>query len=265
MRGAAQPAGADPAHRADAEGADGGARPAPRAVEPWPPGVSREPTMRISDVLAELGQDFPTLTPSKLRFLEEQGLVTPRRTPGGYRQYSPADVERLRYVLRQQRDRYLPLRVIGEQLAALDAGEQAEPLTPRLATRDGERAGTPAAPGSVAELVERTGADPALVEQLVEHGVLRVSRGGRVDSWAEDVVRAAVGLAEHGVDVRHLRAFRSAADRQVDLVEQIVAPVRGRRAVAAQARAATVAAEVGELCARLHTALVRGGVADLTP
>jgi len=69
--------------------------------------------MRISDVLADLGPDFPTVTPSKLRFLEEQGLVEPVRTAGGYRQYSPADLERLRFVLRQQRDRYLPLRVIG--------------------------------------------------------------------------------------------------------------------------------------------------------
>lgn len=250
-------------------GHDGAPEPAgapagPHVVEPWPAGVSREPTMRISDVLADLGQDFPTLTPSKLRFLEEQGLVEPRRTPGGYRQYSPADVERLRFVLRQQRDRYLPLRVIGEQLAALDAGVETEPLTPRLATRDGERAAAPA-PATVAGLVERTGADPGLVDDLVAQGVLRVSASGHVDAWAEEVVRAAAGLAEHGVDVRHLRAFRAAADRQVDVVEQIVAPVRGRRAVVAQATAASVAAEVGELCVRLHGALVRGGVAGLTP
>ncbi len=222
--------------------------------------------MRISDVLADLGTDFPTLTPSKLRFLEEQGLVEPRRTAGGYRQYSPADVERLRFVLRQQRDRYLPLKVIGEQLAALDAGQSDEPLTPRLATSDGERTGS-VAPGrtTAAALAAEAGVDVALVEQLVEAGVLTMSGSGHVDAWAREVVVLAAALAEHGVEPRHLRSFRLAADRQVSVVEQIVAPLRGQKAVAAQAHAATVAAEVGELCGRLHTALVRSGVADLTP
>lgn len=221
--------------------------------------------MRISDVLADLGADFPTVTPSKLRFLEEQGLVEPRRTAGGYRQYSPADVERLRFVLRQQRDRYLPLKVIGEQLAALDAGRTDEPLTPRLATSDGERT-APAAVGraTAASLAAQTGVDPTLVDQLVEAGVLTVSASGHLDAWAGEVVVLAAALAEHGVEPRHLRSFRLAADRQVSVVEQIVAPLRGQRAVAAQAHAASVAAEVGELCGQLHTAFVRSGVAGLT-
>lgn len=220
--------------------------------------------MRISDVLADLGADFPALTPSKLRFLEEQGLVEPRRTAGGYRQYSPADVERLRYVLRQQRDRYLPLKVIGEQLAALDTGQAEETLTPRLATSDGER---PAVAGrhTATSLAAELGADPALVTELVEAGVLTVSRSGHLDGWAREVVALATALAEHGVEPRHLRSFRLSADRQVSMVEQIVAPVRGQRAVAAQARAASVAAEVGELCAQLHTTLLRSGLAGLTP
>lgn len=238
----------------------------PHLVERWPHGVSTEPTMRISDVLADLGGDFPTLTPSKLRFLEEQGLVEPRRTAGGYRQYSPADVERVRYVLRQQRDRYLPLKVIGEQLAALDAGQDDEPLTPRLAASGGERTATGIAGRATAtSLAADTGVDPALVEQLVEAGVLTVSASGRLDAYAREVVQLAAALAEHGVEARHLRSFRLAADRQVSVVEQIVAPLRGQRAVAAQAHAATVAAEVGELCGRLHTALVRSGVSGLTP
>lgn len=241
-------------------------RPRPAVVEPWPQGFSREPTMRISDVLAELQPDFPALTPSKLRFLEEQGLVEPRRTPGGYRQYSRADVERVRYVLGQQRDRYLPLRVIGEALAALDRGEGHEPVGPRLATSDGRPAGLrPAGRQTVDSLAELAGVEPALVAGLVEAGVITPGGGGHLESWAVDVVVAAAALAEHGVEPRHLRGFRSAADRQVAVVEQIVAPLRGQRAVAAQAHAASVAAEVGELCARLHTALVRAGVADLAP
>lgn len=219
--------------------------------------------MRISDVLADLVGDFPAVTPSKLRFLEEQGLVEPRRTAGRYRLYSPADVERLRYVLRQQRDRYLPLRVIRDQLAALDAGKQEESLTPRLATRDGERTGTAPSRGTVAELAEACGVPEALVQGLVDDGVLSRSPSGRLPLAAQEVVRVAAALAEHGVDGRHLRSFRSAADRQVSVVEQIAAPLRARRTGQAQQRAAAVAVEVGELCAQLHTALVRAGVAEL--
>lgn len=222
--------------------------------------------MRISDVLANLSADFPALTPSKLRFLEEQGLVVPGRSAGGYRQYSPADVERVRYVLREQRDKYLPLRVIGEQLVALDRGEVLEPLHPRLATSDGEPSG-PLRPArhTAASLAHAAGADVALVAGLIEAGVITAPASGRLDPWAVEIVRAAGSLAEHGIEPRHLRAFRAAADRQLDVVEQIVAPVRAQRAVASQAHAATLAAEVGELCARLHTALLRAGVADLAP
>jgi len=225
--------------------------------------------MRISDVLAELGTDFPTLTPSKLRFLEEHGLVEPRRSTGGYRQYSRADVERLRYVLRQQRDRYLPLKVIGEQLEALDRGQTAEPLTPRLAATDGERTSAPPAGRMSMEAVaEAAHVTPELVAELVEAGVLTPGPTGHLDPWAYDVVLAAAALAEHGVQARHLRSFRAAADRQVSVVEQIVAPLRGHRTVSNQthqAHAASVAAEVGELCGALHTAMVRAGVAGLTP
>ena len=222
--------------------------------------------MRISDVLSALSTDFPALTPSKLRFLEEQGLVEPRRSPGGYRQYSLADVERVRYVLREQRDKYLPLKVIGEQLASLDRGEVLEPLQPRLATTDGE----PSVPlrtarHTAATIAQAAGVEESLVAGLLEAGVLSPSASGRLDPWAVEMVRAAQSLAEHGVEPRHLRSFRTAADRQLDVVEQIVAPVRAQRAVAAQAHAATLAAEVGELCARLHTALLRAGVAELAP
>ncbi len=220
--------------------------------------------MRISDVLADLGGDFPTLTPSKLRFLEEQGLVEPRRTAGGYRQYSPADLERLRFVLTQQRDRYLPLRVIREQLDALDAGETAQAVAPRLATADGERTTTSPSGGrwTVAGLAEQVGTSEDVVASFAESGVLRRDASGHLEPWSREALEIALALAEHGVEPRHLRSFRSAADRQVDMVEQIVAPLRGQRAAGAQVHAATVAAEVGELCGRLHALLVRTGVAD---
>lgn len=222
--------------------------------------------MRISDVLADLGNDFPTLTPSKLRFLEEQGLVEPRRTAGGYRQYSPADLERLRFVLTQQRDRYLPLRVIREQLAALDAGETAQVPAPRLATSDGERAtdaGLSTGRWTAGTLAQSVGTDEEVVVSLIEAGVLRQDASGHLEPWCRDALKVALSLAEHGVEPRHLRPVRSAVDRQVDIVEQIVAPLRGQRTVTAQAHAASVADEVGELFSRLHTLLLRAGVSEL--
>ena len=231
---------------------------------PWPRGLSRRASMRISDVLAALRIEFPTVTTSKLRFLEEQGLLAPVRTPAGYRQYSPADVERLRYVLRQQRDRYMPLKVIGERVAALDAGEEEEtPTRAHLASSDGVTAGPDRL--TAARLAEEAGVEVGFVDELVTQGLLRPGPRGIFDPWARDVVMVAAALADHGIDARHLRIFRAAADRQTDLVEQVVAPWRGQRNVSARARAGTLAAEVGELCARMHTALVRSAVHDLAP
>ena len=220
--------------------------------------------MRISDVLTALNTEFPAVSHSKLRFLEEQGLVTPVRTPAGYRQYSPADVERLRYVLRQQRDRYLPLKVIGAQLAELDAGRSNAALAPHLATQDGE-ATQPAgaARDTVESLAHGLGLEEKFVQGLVDAGVLTPSGSGHLEPWAREVVQVAASLAEHGLDARHLRSFRQSADRQVDVLSQLVAPWRSQRSPSARAHAATVAAEVGELFAQLYTALVRGAVADL--
>lgn len=233
--------------------------------ELWPRGISRRATMRISDVLAALQIEFPAVTTSKLRFLEEQGLIEPVRTASGYRQYSPADVERLRFVLRQQRDRYMPLKVIGERLAALDAGEEDEPAPrARLATRDGVRES--AGPRLTLDVLAREAdVDPAFIDDLAAAGILRANPSGAFDSWALQIVVSAAALAEHGIDPRHLRQFRAAADRQADLVEQVVAPWRGQRSASSRARAGTLAAEVGELCTQMHTALVRAAVADLAP
>ncbi|GIG30559.1 MerR family transcriptional regulator [Cellulomonas marina] len=221
--------------------------------------------MRISDVLAALQVEFPAVTTSKLRFWEEHGLVTPVRTPAGYRQYSPADVERLRYVLAQQRDRYLPLKVIAERLAALDAGLEDEP-TPRarLATRDGDRVPTTAR-WTAPRLAQEAGVGAALVAELAAAGVLRADARGTYAPADAELVRAAATLAQHGIDARHLRQIRVAAERQVELVAQAVAPIRGQRSASARARAAGLAAELGELCGQVHTAVLRAAVADLTP
>jgi len=218
--------------------------------------------MRISDALAALRVEFPTMTMSRLRFLEDQGLVLPERTPAGYRKYSPADVERVRYVLRQQRDRYLPLKVIAEQLAALDAGQTSEPVPrARLATCDG--VSTTRQRWSVATLAADAGVPDAFVADLVDAGVLRPGPRGIFEPGDLEVVHAAVRLAQHGIDPRHLRAFRTSADRQLDLIEQVVAPLREQKVNAGTAQAGSLAAEIGELCAQMHTALLRSAVVHL--
>jgi DNA-binding transcriptional MerR regulator len=217
--------------------------------------------MRISDALAALRIEFPAMTPSRLRFLEDQGLVAPVRTPAGYRQYSPADIERLRYVLRQQRDHYRPLKVIAEQLAALDAGDVEEPTSrARLASGgSADRRHT----WTVATLAQDAEVPVTFVTELVAAGVIRPGARGVFEPWDREVVQAAARLAVHGIDVRHLRSFRAAADRQVDLVEQLVAPLRSQRAGAAQEQAGSLAAELGELCGQMHQSLLRAALASV--
>jgi DNA-binding transcriptional MerR regulator len=232
------------------------------AAEPWPQGISRQATMRISDVLSALEPQFPSISHSKLRFLEEQGLIDPVRTASGYRQYSPADLERLRFVLTEQRDSYLPLKVIKERLAAMDAGEPAPGPAPRLA--DGATQPEPARRRwTVESLAEATSTEPQFVQQLVTAGVLRQGAGGRLDGGAAEVVRIVTRLAEYGIEPRHLRPLRTSADRHVGLVDQLVAPYRSQQTPSARAQGADLAAEVGELMARLHTAWVRQGTTDL--
>jgi DNA-binding transcriptional MerR regulator len=229
------------------------------AGAPWPRGISRQASMRISDVLRALGQEFPSVSHSKLRFLEEQGLIEPVRTPSGYRQYSQADVERLRFVLTEQRDSYMPLKVIKERLAAMDADpDSAEHPAPRLAA-----GGSPARRRWTASSVaSAAGVTEELVQSLAKGGLLPAS-GSTFGAGAVEVARIAGALAEFGIEPRHLRSFRTAADREVALVDQVVAPLRSQQASAARGRAASLASEMGELFTRLHAAWVRQGIEDL--
>lgn len=230
----------------------------------WPHGISRDASMRISDVLSSLRLEFPAISHSKLRFLEEQGLVEPVRAASGYRKYSPADVERLRFVLIEQRDRYLPLKVIKGKLAALDEGVASsdQPLIPRLVVRDGESA-TVRTRSTAEALATACGVDAALVEELMAAGIVRPDGLGHFDAAAQEIVQLAAGLGEFGIEPRHLRSLRTAAERQIDLIDQVVSPLRGQHAPSALGRAGATAAELGEMFARLHTAWVRQGVADL--
>ncbi|HZE66015.1 MAG TPA: MerR family transcriptional regulator [Sporichthyaceae bacterium] len=195
----------------------------------------------IGEVLAALQPDFPDVTISKIRFLEDKGLIEPARTPSGYRQFCGADVERLRYVLTAQRDRYLPLKVIKDNLAALDTGT--EPV--RL-----DRAGMLAA----------TGLNEAALTELDASGMLARRRGGHYN--ADDVAIAGIvaELARFGLEPRHLRAFKGAADREVGVIEAAAVPRAASRNAEDRAAARAKADELVELFLQLHSALLRAGV-----
>jgi DNA-binding transcriptional MerR regulator len=233
--------------------------------EPWPQGVSRVPSMNIGAVLGILKQEFPAVTVSKVRFLEDQGLVSPQRTPSGYRRFSQADVERLRFALAAQRDSFMPLRIIRERLAALDAGVGESVAPPaRVVTSDGESVGTrlPARLRST-ELADVTGVSVDEIATLTGAGIINQDSGGRYDSSAVQIVAVAGALHQLGIDARHLRSLRSAADRQVDLVAQLTAPVRAHGSGGNREQARAMAQEIGVLCGELHTALLRAGVERL--
>jgi DNA-binding transcriptional MerR regulator len=241
--------------------------------------------LSIGAVLAQLRGDFPDVTISKNRFLESEGLVQPGRTPSGYRQFAAADVERLRFVLSAQRDHYLPLKVIKEQLDAADHG--GEPGTPprrlprklvSLGSFDSDQAGgsrTPMpAPEDFAteheirltqeELLSRAGIDTATLAELQQYGLIRPGAAGFFDSDAVLIGRTVKAMTEYGIEPRHLRAFRASADREVGLLEQIVTPVYRHRDEGAKARADEVVRELAALSVALHTLLVKAGIRGVT-
>jgi DNA-binding transcriptional MerR regulator len=232
--------------------------PPSRALHGVRPGL-----MSIGEVLATLRPEFPDTTISKLRFLEAEGLVEPQRTPAGYRKYSPEDVARLRYVLTAQRDQYLPLRVIREHLSR--AEESGRPVRPPLvAVGDPDATPEPAGVAEVrldhADLIARAGIDDALLDGMQEHGLLAPRPGGWYDADALAVAEAVRDLAGFGLEPRHLRAYRVAADREVGLFAQVVAPLARQADPAGRARAADTLRELTALSQRLHAALVRAGL-----
>ncbi|MEI6406671.1 MAG: MerR family transcriptional regulator [Actinomycetes bacterium] len=228
--------------------------------------------LSIGEVLSKLRGDFPDITISKIRFLESEGLIDPQRTPSGYRKFTNVDLERLRYVLQAQRDQYLPLRVIKENLDALDRGLEpaATPgglAVPRLATVDGEFA--PAAFAqesdlrlSREELLQASGLDDAQLSELESFGLVAI-RGRHYDGDSLAVARAVAEIAAFGIEPRHLRSFKSAADREVGLVEQVITPLLRQKGADAKARAEEVQRELASLSVRLHAALVRAGLQRL--
>ncbi|WP_167096822.1 MerR family transcriptional regulator [Amycolatopsis granulosa] len=235
--------------------------------------------LSIGAVLAQLRPDFPDVTISKIRFLESEGLVRPGRTASGYRQFSAADVERLRFVLAAQRDHYLPLKVIKEQLDAADHGRtDGQGLGGRLPRKlvplpanpgDGLPRPENFAPGREVrltreDLLAEAGVDGALLAELEQYGLIRAGAAGFYDPDAVLVARTVRAMTEFGIEPRHLRAFRASADREVGLLQQIIAPVSRHRDADAKARADELARQFAALSVTLHTLLVKAGIRDVT-
>ncbi|MCW3064563.1 MAG: transcriptional regulator, MerR family [Solirubrobacterales bacterium] len=202
------------------------------AVEAPPPSAQRMKAVTIGAVTKSLRQEFPDISISKVRYLEDQKLLTPRRTEGGYRVYTPADIQRLRTILRLQRDEFLPLRVIRQELAAgrTDDAEVA-PVTTPPDSRGSRRAAVtvkgPASLYSLEQVLEDTQADPKLVKELEEYGVIKGDNRSGVlyyDETEREIIRAVTELARYGVAGRNLRVFRTSADRESALLQQILAP-----------------------------------------
>ncbi|SPM26913.1 putative regulatory protein, partial [Mycobacterium terramassiliense] len=234
--------------------------------------------MSIGAVLDLLRPDFPDVTISKIRFLEAEGLVTPQRAASGYRRFTAYDCARLRFILTAQRDHYLPLKVIRAQLDAQPDGEL-PPIgspygVPRLVSVPDSRDDTETGPDPAAvaptrirlsreDLLERSGVDENLLTALLKAGVITTGPGGFFDEHAVVILQCARALAEYGVEPRHLRAFRNAADRQSDLIAQIAGPVVKAGKTGARDRADDLAREVAALAITLHTSLIKSAVRDV--
>jgi DNA-binding transcriptional MerR regulator len=188
----------------------------------------RQKAVTIGAVCKALHQEFPDISISKIRYLEDQKLLTPRRTQGGYRLYTQSDIQRLRTILRLQRDEFLPLRVIRQELAG--GRSERDVAAPGAATGMRRAVVTVRDPGalySLEDVVDDTGADVGLVRELVEFGVIKGEvRGGAryYDETEREIVRAVSELARYGVGGRNLRVFRSSADREAQLLQSILAP-----------------------------------------
>ncbi|QTZ90652.1 MerR family transcriptional regulator [Streptomyces auratus] len=221
----------------------------------------------IGTVLTLLREEFPEVTISKIRFLEAEGLVEPKRTPSGYRKFTPADVERLANVLRMQRDHYLPLKVIREHLDALERGEQVQLPAPATPSRDlvegvhdtGAERPTAARIGR-AELLAAAEVDEATLADWESYGLIVSHAEGGYDIEAVTVAKLVADLGRFGLEPRHLRAVKAAAEREAGLVEQVVAPLRRHRNPQTRAHAEATARELATLSVRLHAALLQSAL-----
>lgn len=221
-------------------------------------------TKSIGAVLKVLKEDFPDITISKIRFLEGEGLITPERAPSGYRRYSDNDVKRLHYILDVQKNHYLPLKVIRENLEAIDAGEVPPSATPAQAAETLPPALPPQPPATGKraihvtrkELLQISGLSEATLTELEQHRLV-VPRRGTVH-YGRDALTIAVAarkLAAYGMDARHLRAIKQVAEREAALIDQAVQAHSRRRSTSRQS-----VGEVMQLVMYAHAALLRTSI-----
>jgi DNA-binding transcriptional MerR regulator len=224
--------------------------------------------LSIGEVLSKLRVDFSDITISKIRFLESEGLIEPQRTPSGYRKFTNSDLERLRFVLLAQRDQYLPLRVIKENLDALDRGlipasTIGGVATPRLATQNGEIADLASDEQDLRltrnEILSAAAISDEQLTEIESYGLITI-RGRHYDADALTIAKTIVSISAFGIGARHLRAFKTAADREIGLVEQVTIPIRSQKGSEAKAKADEVEKEIASLSIKLHASLVRAGL-----
>ncbi|MGV8857008.1 transcriptional regulator FtsR [Rhodoglobus sp.] len=214
--------------------------------------------LSIGQVLAKLSPEFPDLTPSKLRFLEERKLVAPARTASGYRKFSSSDMERLRFVLSMQRDHYLPLKVIRGYLEEMDAGR-----TPELPGGAVAAASMLSAERKLTreELIREAGASPMLLSDAISSSLIVASDVFGEDSLA--VLKSLVELQRSGIEPRHLRGFRASAERELGLIESALMPVARRKDASSRARAAEMAREIAGQLEIVRSSLIRSALSRL--
>lgn len=236
--------------------------------------ASSSETISIGELRAALLPDFPEITISKIRYLEDAGLIAPARTASSYRKFSHDDLARVRYVLSQQRDNYLPLKVIKENLDAIDRGLEIDgngsrarvPVLAMARDRDGlpTAAEFTRAARSIrltrTELLQDSGLSEQLLASMEQYGVLTAERNGHFDADALEIAKAVAQMAEFGIEARHLRPFRVAAEREVGLFAQVVTPMMRHRTPEARGRAEETIRELAALSVRVHASMVRSGL-----
>lgn len=224
--------------------------------------------MSIGTVLNVLRDEFPEVTISKIRFLESEGLIEPQRTPSGYRKFSHRDVERLGHVLRMQRDHYLPLKVIREHLDAMERGDAVQ--LPVVGRQRGAEEPEEAERPTVArigrdELLAAAGIDEADLREWESYGLLTPLADGVYDAEAVTVAALVAELGGFGIEPRHLRVMKAAAEREAGLVDQVVAPLKRHRNPQTRVLAEARTKELAALTMKLHSALVKAALGVRLP
>jgi DNA-binding transcriptional MerR regulator len=231
--------------------------------------------LSIGEVLALLQEDFPDLTISKIRFLESEGLLDPERTPSGYRKFYADDVERLRWILVQQREHFLPLKVIKTKLEEVQGDERAAGRAETVESHgvvhattagvDGADPGLAGASLTVEELAGAAGISPEDIGELERFGLLvgrSVGPDVLYDEGALIIARLAAGFRRHGVEPRHLRMYKVTADREAGFLEQVVTPILKQRNPAARGRALAMVDDLLQLGAQLRAAMLEQALRD---